>query len=233
MLQIFPTEEQSIRAACEFALKNAPEHLNDFLTALKQVYSGWQTQTALDLLSGNPSHTPKYKQQDPVETSERAPRHVEVPDIPTSHWAYDRHFNPGNGINYHLTEEAWNRASHDEASSDVASILSYISRYNELAHAYQPSALRDAVFFGSFRAPYSTCMQICIMELKLPSHFLALVHYGLGFQFLSGNSLGYWGPKSAAGLTDPPERRLAEKTAFETSDRLFAEILRLYLKDFG
>lgn len=233
MLQMFPQEKGAIRAACEFALKHAPEQLNDFISALGVFQSGWQMQAGLSAVAGNDRDTPEYTKQQPVESPEKAPRHIDVPSIPNTHWAYKRHFNPGNGINYQLTDDQWLAASHGEATSDMGSILGYISHYNTLAHRYDSAALRDAVFFGRFSDPYKTCMQICIMDLKFPPHFVALIHYGLGFHFLSESSLGWWSDRSAALHIYSPEQQLLRRSAFRAGDRLFAEIVKLYVEDFG
>jgi len=233
MLQMFPQEKGAIRAACEFALKYAPAQLHDFISSLQVFQSGWQLQAGLSAVAGTDTDTPQYKKQTPVESHEKAPRDIDIPSISDTNWAYKRHFSPGHGIGYPLTDEQRIAASHAEASSDVSSILSYISRYKTLAQRYDSTSLRDAVFFGSFRDPYKTCMQICIMDIKLPLHFVALIHYGLGFHFLSENGLGGWSDRSAALAIFSPEGRLQRKAAFGAGDRLFSELVKLYVEDFG
>jgi hypothetical protein len=233
IMQIFPSEPIVIRAATEFGLRYAPEHMHDFVSCLKVFQSGWQLKIGLEVLSGKHSEIPAYKNSIPVVVTERAPRHVDVPEISNSHWAYHRHFSPGHGINYRLTEEQWLAASHAEASSDVNIICSYIRHYDRLARRYDAESLMKAVYFASFRDPYKTCMQICVMDLKFPPHFVSLIHYALGFHFLSANNVESLKDGGPACVQYTPEQRAAHHVAYQSGFRLFTELLRLYIEDFA
>lgn len=233
IMQIFPSEPIVIRAATEFGLRYAPEHMRDFISCLKVFQSGWQLKIGLEVLSGKHSEIPAYKNSIPVVVTERAPRHVDVPEISNSHWAYHRHFSPGHGINYRLTEEQWLAASHAEASSDVNIICSYIRHYDQLARRYDAESLMKAVYFASFRDPYTTCMQICVMDLKFPPHFVSLIHYALGLHFLSEGGVGSWKDGGSACLRYTPTEQAVRKAAYRSGERLFTELLRMYLEDFA
>jgi hypothetical protein len=67
-------------------------------------------------------------------------------------------------------------------------------------------------------------MELCVGELQIPSHFLSLIHYGIGLHFMHEQSLP-WDRKLW--------RNYSHKQLHETLKESFRELARLYREDFG
>lgn len=145
----------------------------------------------------------------------------EVPKIKIrkGHWARDVHDNTGN----YTTEKSGDRAElrRTERESDIGSIKEYLKNYRKLARHVSGESLWLATYEPSFRDPYYTCMQLCIGEAQMPSHFLALIHYGIGLHMMYEQSLSWKkrdNPKSVpSALID------SLKDSFDTLARLYRE----------
>jgi hypothetical protein len=110
-----------------------------------------------------------------------APTSISLPTLDESHWAWARHYDLGHYV-YHsdnLREDC-----ESEARSDLSIISWYLAFYDKLAQDYSGERLIDAVCQSQFRDPYYTCMEICFQDLKLPGHFMSLIHYGMGLYFV-------------------------------------------------
>ena len=143
-----------------------------------------------------------------------APHEVTLPNLNEDHWAYQRHFNPGRQRN---SFDDYDEVSRDEVRQDIGSIRRYLQEYDRLAKRYTGEQLYEATDTPKFTDPYYTCIDVCVFDCKLPSHFLALIHYGIGLQFL-------W----RTGTTSA-HRRLGEDTIMP----LFDALTSLYVEDFS
>ena len=148
------------------------------------------------------------------------PRAIELPSIDEHHWYYRRHFNIGN---YVVDARDPKAASTIEAQQDVASLRHYLSRYDVLAKDTSGRHLFDATTWAAFRDTYFSCMEMCIKDLKLPSHFLALVHYGIGAHLAIGQQFSTW----QYSPTSPQQTSLLQAT-----HRVFSDIAEMYKQDF-
>ena len=142
-----------------------------------------------------------------------APSEVPIPTLDKHHWAHQRHFNPGRQRNHF---DDYNEVSTDEVRQDIGTIRRYLQEYDRLAKHYSGVSLTDATDCPKFSDPYHTCIDVCVFDIKLPSHFLALIHYGIGLQFL-------W-----QTARNTPDRRLAEHTLAP----LFERLTEFYVEDF-
>lgn len=127
-----------------------------------------------------------------------APTRVVVPKLNDKHWAWSRHYELGHGVSSQLfeplpgenetqartREELMSREKSSEARSDLGSIAYYLSKYDNLARSYSAENLYSAVAGASLTSVYQTGMELCFRDLDLPSHFLSLVHYGMGVEFV-------------------------------------------------
>lgn len=143
-----------------------------------------------------------------------APHEVTLPLLAEGHWAYQRHFNPGRQRN---SFDDYEEVSRDEVRQDIGSIRRYLHEYDRLAKGYTGEQLYEATDTPKFTDPYYTCIDVCVFDCKLPSHFLALIHYGIGLQFL-------W----RTGVTSV-HRRFGEDTIMP----LFDALTSLYVRDFS
>jgi len=144
---------------------------------------------------------------------------IELPKIKPGHWLYERHRNAGNGVTRRATAEDCDM----EARQDVDSILHYLKAYESLAGERIGRRLFEASAGAQFRDPYSSCMELCLFELKLPAHFMALVHYGMGVHFSVGDAFKHWDGRRV-------DNRDAE--AFLSTKRIFRQLMKLWNEDF-
>jgi hypothetical protein len=156
-----------------------------------------------------------------ADENRKAPCTIRVPEISKSHWAYQRHYNAGNYITAGSGEPQ--ALAEAEARSDIRSILTYIERYKDLANEVTGKNLWKATHEPGFRDPYFTCMELCVGEAQVPSHMLALIHYGIGIQMMYELSLPWH-----------PAKRMDEtrKQVIETCKDSFRALARLYREDF-
>jgi hypothetical protein len=163
----------------------------------------------------------------------RAPRSITVPTITTEHWAYKAHYDPGHGVSALASEAHSNGYSRYEAETDTGAALDYIRAYAELAQNYTGPNLHDAVLCAAFRDPYYTCMEICLLELKLPSHFIALIHYGIGIYKLTGSRISSPRDKASDGELETSNIDTREHQLHADIQNAFECLTQMYLEDFA
>lgn len=161
-------------------------------------------------------HRPKPT---PVHVATGGPIEFDIPQLKRGHWLYDRHRVAGNYV-YH---KASDKELDAEAQSDVDSITSYLEAYRELASKPLGRRLFEASFRAQFRDPYVSCMELCLVELKIPSHFLALIHYGIGVHGAVGDALRRWKPLTKDGEMED---------AFVSTRAVFRRLSELWAEDF-
>lgn len=222
-----PNEAVVIRQTCEFLRDHAPEaymRLWQRCRALNPVENSKYPcikRVARDVVT--PQGTQEEVRSGPAQSHDNrsAQFTIKVPEISQSHWAYRRHYNVGN----YITTKSGDREAlaAAEARSDIKSILSYIERYKDLAKEVTGKNLWNATLEAGFRDPYFTCMELCVGEVQVPSHMLALIHYGIGIQMMYELSLPWHPPKSMN------ETRVQ---AIEACKDSFRALARLYREDF-
>jgi hypothetical protein len=225
-----PIEGVVVRRTCEFLREHSPQLYRNLWSRFKADYPidpnfPQTTRVVREVIHPNQSF---FQEPTPSPTARdgnalrKAPFSIDIPSIGADHWAYQRHLNPG----HFITPRSGNleELSRQEAASDVGSILSYISRYSDLAKDIKGKNLWSATHDPDFRAPYFTCMELCVGELQIPSHFLSLIHYGIGLHFMHEQSLP-WDRKLW--------RNYSHKQLHETLKESFRELARLYREDFG
>ncbi len=168
-----------------------------------------------------------------VPPEERAPRTIEVPTITTQHWAYKAHYDPGHGVSNLDSDAKIEGYSRFEAETDTGAALDYIKAYAKLARDYTGPNLRSAVLCAAFRDPYYTCMEICLLQLKLPAHFIALIHYGIGIYKLTGSCILSPCDEPSDSETKPPDVRARERALHEDMKSAFECLTRMYVDDFA
>ena len=225
-----PIEGSVVRRTCEFLREHSPQLYRNLWSRFKADYPidpnfPQTTRVVREVIHPNqsffqePTPSPTARDGDALR---KAPFSIDIPSIGTDHWAYQRHLNPG----HFITPRSGNleELSRQEAASDVGVILSYISRYSDLAKDIKGKNLWSATHCPDFRSPYFTCMELCVGELQIPSHFLSLVHYGIGLHFMHEQSLP-WDRKLW--------RNYSHKQLHGALKESFRELARLYREDFG
>jgi hypothetical protein len=230
---IGPNESEVARNACEFLGTNAPQIFTPWKASYFAAYPEREAAAtsarhfnlpvaSRALIEIEPKH--ELDKDTPSIISRRhplaPPRAIELPDITDQHWYYKRHFNIGN---YVMGARDPHAASVIEAQQDVASLRHYLSRYDELAKNTTGQNLFEATTWAAFRAPYFSCMEMCIKDLQLPSHFLALIHYGIGAHLAIGQRFPTW---NASNL--PPQ----EDSFLKKTHAVFSAIAAMYREDF-
>jgi hypothetical protein len=228
-----PNEYETARNACQFLRDHSP----DIYTAWRDSYFKALPQRAEAAASARRLNLPvavralfeiepreHSRPEEPLSISKghplAPPRAITLPTIDEQHWYYRRHFNIGN---YVIGARDHHAASTMEAQQDVESLRHYISRYDALAQDTSGKNLFDATTWAAFRDPYFSCMEMCIRDLNLPSHFLALIHYGIGIHLAIGQRFNSW---SEANV--PPE----ERALLANTHHLFARVAAMYQADF-
>lgn len=117
----------------------------------------------------------------PERPSQPAPRDIELPTLDEKHWAWAAHYELGHGKS---VSDNFARDCGWEANDDLGHIRYYLHLYKALAQDYSGSRLEAATWAPQFRGSYYTCMDICLKDLQLPSHFIALIHYGIAVQMV-------------------------------------------------
>ena len=212
MLQVHIREGACIQETIAFLGAHAQAPLQAWIDGMQgKLHESYEPliRAALEYKRAPQTHEVRYDAQ-PVA----APHEVIIPQLTEQHWAYQRHFNPGRQRN---SFDEYNAASRDEVRQDIGSIRRYLQEYARLATTYSGAQLFDATDTPKFTDPYYTCIDLCVFDCKLPSHFLALIHYGIGLQFL-------WRTGSTR-----VDRRYGEDTIMP----LFEALTTLYVEDFS
>jgi hypothetical protein len=230
--RFFSDESTVVRQTCQFLRQHAPElykEIHSHLQHLRPVdpNTPWSedgiTKRRLarlriePLLEEERGATKMLKE--PQDEGRKAPFTCRMPEIGEGHWAIPVHHNPGN----YMTTKSGDRKemSDEELQSDMEAIKNYLREYKKLAKEVSGRNVWRATYDPSFRDPYYTCMEICIGEARIPSHFLALVHYGIGLHFMYEQTLEWEkreNPKSVS-----PNLIDALKESFRTLARLYRE----------
>lgn len=151
---------------------------------------------------------------------EAPPHHVEAPEIHADHWYYKRHFTHGS---YTAPVAMPDSEKLSEVTQDISSLRYYLNAYDRLARETTGQHLFEATTWALFKAPYFSCMEMCIRDLKLPSHFLAFIHYGIGTHLAIGQPYLLWNQTTAT----TEEARCLAKT-----QEVFNLLAKLYTEDF-
>jgi hypothetical protein len=211
MLQVNAREVTCIQNTVTFLGAHAPTQLRTWLDGMaERLGEPYEPliRAALEYKHAPQHHEVRYDPHAP-----EAPHEVTLPNLSEEHWAYQRHFNPGRQRN---SFDDYNEVSSDEVRQDLGSIRRYLHEYDRLSKCYSGEQLFEATDTPKFTDPYYTCIDVCVFDRKLPSHFLALIHYGIGLQFL-------W----RTGTTTA-HRRHGEDTIMP----LFDALTKLYREDF-
>lgn len=154
-------------------------------------------------------------------TASPPPTKVDVPDISPDHWYYKRHFTVGS---YRAPVAVPDSEKIGEVAQDIASLRFYLGRYDSLARETTGQNLFEATTWALFRAPYFSCMEMCIRDLALPSHFLALIHHGIGAHLAIGQPYLSWNHRATSA---------AEQLCLQKTLEVFNCLTKLYREDFG
>ena len=216
------------RVTCEFLREVSPVLYREWHSAAvglaKRVLSERVSHTkhgAHGLLETHPHEAvQRLFQQQPRPVPQPCRISFEPPDLKPGHWLYERHSDAGNFVT-RAVGKAGRRA---EAESDCESISEYLVNYKKLTEELTGKRLFEATKGVEFRDPYTSCIELCLLELKLPSHFMALIHVGIGVQLALGGKLKSW---DGIGVSR------ADDDAYLTSKRIFREVARLWREDFA
>lgn len=204
MLHFWPTNTAAIRNTLRFLVHHAPETLEPFMSFMAEreprTFS-WMSQYIDEEKKAGP-----IMSADITRSPHDAPRSFKLPTLNDKHWAYQAHYELGHGVSAY---DDFEKACRSEALSDLGVMTWYIERYNALAKEYTGQALDVATGGAQFRDPYRTCMQICLKDMEMPPHFIALIHYGIGTFMLT------WGCHKE--MTRP----------------IYERLVAMYTEDFG
>ena len=221
-----PDETKLIRATCEFLRDHAPAEylvLHKLLSQFRPIHPVYREahREARDKVQPASPHV-ATSQSDKLEDKNlpvRAPFTMLIPDIDAEHWAYKRHYNVGN---YQTTKSGDRQTlSQQEATQDVGAMTYYLKKYNALAESVDGRKLWKATFEPGFRDPYYTCMELCVGEAQIPSHFLSLIHHGIALHMMYELSLPWKEKNIPKGVS--PEFIDALRNAFEALARFYRE----------
>jgi hypothetical protein len=158
------------------------------------------------------NHTPRPSEDPP-------PTRISMPTITPDHWYYRRHFNPGS---YTAPTHYPEQASVTEVAQDIQSLTHYMTAYDTLAREPSGGHLFLATLGAAYRAPYYSCMQLC-GELRVPGHFLAMIHHGIGMHMLIGHAFTSMHPRNPSP---------AQESLRHVTDTIYERIVTYYREDF-
>jgi hypothetical protein len=225
-------ESTVVRQTCQFLRQHAPELYKEMYSHLQHLRpvdpnTPWSEDGIIKRRLARIGIEPLRRGErdatsaprDIKDEGRKAPFTFRMPEIDEGHWAISVHHNPGN----YMTTKSGDRKQlcDEELQSDMEAIRNYLSDYRKLAKEVTGRNVWKATYDPSFRDPYYTCMEICIGEAHTPSHFLALVHYGIGLHFMYEQTFEWEkrdNPKSVS-----PNLIDALKEGFRTLARLYRE----------
>jgi hypothetical protein len=231
-IQMYVNDIEVMIAAAEFLQRYKPDLLASLVQNLPNKHDDRPSLIANHAIRTAAERTDQERSA-AVKLQERAPRTLGVPTISEDHWAYKVHYNAGNGVNNLGSDAEIEGYSRFEAETDTGAALDYIRAYAKLAKDYTGENLRDAVLCAAFRDPYYTCMEICLLELKLPSHFIALIHYGIGVYKLTGSRISSPLDEMSDGEMNPSDVRAREQALHKDMKSAFECLTQMYLEDFA
>lgn len=208
----------------EFLALHAPDdlaNLRDELKRFRRTPRGeWLNATHRVLIDPDScAHLVSPIQRTPRPPEAPPPAHISTPTITPDHWYYRRHFNPGS---YTAPTHHPERSSINEVEQDISSLTYYMNAYNTLARQPSGKNLFAATLGAEYRAPYYSCMQLC-GELRVPGHFLAMVHHGIGVHMVIGQAFKFGHQHNPS-----PEQESLRRIA----DTIFDRIVTFYREDF-
>lgn len=216
LLQIFPEPTPTVKGTLRFLAMHARDELINWSKAVGEKIDRAYREMINAAIEYSPAVHP-HEPHAPPPTA-HGPTSVDVPQIDEHHWAYRNHYELGHFK--HASDDVAKDCAY-EAQSDVGSILSYLRRYDQLAQDYTGERLACATETPLYTQPYQTCMALCVFTARLPSHFLALIHYGIGVQFIDMR-------RTDRVALVPPSQRPSDP-----SSRLFERLTQLYVEDFS
>ncbi len=217
-----PNEYDTALATCQF-----------LRTHLPKLFDEWRDQFNAARLKDNPYQgtpfaTRALREAQPISElisplqfeGAEAPSFVPLPEIGPDHWFRRRHKTVGNFIAQSKDPEG---DSQREFEQDYSCLKFYLSKYDTLARTYSGEALFEATTWAAFRDPYFSCMQLCLLDLKLPPAFMALVNHGIGAQLAVGQRFSGWFPYY---LSDEDQALL------DATRAIFSGLTRMFVEDF-
>ena len=218
-----PDEYNVALSSSIFIRAHAPELFREWHAAVTRAFSPsqqrrYQPRGVRALLELSDIHGQEPSPSEQFSASAPRPSSVEIPKIGSTHWYYQRHFNVGNNV-AHSRDPI--RDSELEVTQDIASLKLYLSQYDTLAKSYSGEALLMATTWAQFRAPYLSCMQLCLTDLCLPSHFISLINHGIGIHLATGQLFSSWRPRKIA--QEDIELLFKTREVFDTAVKLYVE----------
>lgn len=230
-------DSQAAHAACTFLSRYAPEEyarwrevflsLPDWNTRKPRTLENmlpWSAERALILTEASTAaHAHPLQDRPPRGACEPPPERVLAPEIGPEHWYYKAHHNPGHGGKVCVNPAA---AADDEVRQDIASLRSRLRRLDSLASATTGQAL-FAASVGQYLGgdTFWSFLQMCVADLRLPSHFLTLFLYGVGADHaMQQGSVTVWDPKR--------ELHEGNRRLLEASHAVFNRLAEMYCEDF-
>lgn len=219
----FLLEASVVQSTCEFLRKHAPREYAQLWKGLQAALpvNPKRPESVRVAREGVKPDSSRSEQDSERGVRREVPLHApfspRVPTLDKEHWAYKRHQHVGNYCS-HLSGDPVILAK-EEAEQDVQSILYYLEKYRTLATEVTGKNLWAATKEPNFRDPYYTCMELCVGEAQIPSHFLSFVHYGIGLQMMYEVSL----PWKTKGATSHPQLLEPFKDSFRAVARLYRE----------
>lgn len=231
-IEMYVNDIEVMNAAAEFLQRYKPELLAHLAQKLPSDFDERPTLIAKHAMQTAAERTNEERAV-AVIPRERAPRLIVVPTISTDHWAYKAHYDPGHGVSGLSSQDQYEGYCRFEADTDTGAALDYIEKYAKLAQNYTGTNLRDAVLCAAFRDPYYTCMEICLLELKLPAHFIALIHYGIGVYKLTGSRFVSPRDNVLGGEMKSSENAARDLALHSDMMSAFECLTQMYLEDFA
>lgn len=222
----YRSEDSIVRMTCEFLRTNDPKTYHELHKHLKSHLPTHpdfpeDRRVARDAVAPLPpeASTLRAPREQTTPPSKSASFSITIPDIGPNHWAYKRHSTVGN----YCSEKSGNKDEMIdlEVAQDVKAITRYLKLYQELTESVRGKNLWKATRYAAVRDPYLTCLEICVGELQTPSHFLALVHYGMGLHMMYEWNLPW--DKRDFPKKVPRELASALRQSFRTLARLYRE----------
>lgn len=245
-----PEERHTMRGACHFLKRHDSSVYNRLIDALLEIEHARHTPAPGSLqtsprfrdiieareccFSEKPLVAATRRPPIPIPATEPAPRNLPSWNLPSSHWAAQRHSTSIHSGKATYSEEYQKEILAFEERTDRGCIEQYLNKYSALSANYSGAKLDEATRSPKFSDVYETCMALCLGEAGMPGHFLSLIHYGIGLQHLLTTCHTAWSAPlrgNAWGVT--PSILKAERAAVPHRDRAFDRLVEMYVEDFG
>ena len=230
-------EYRLAKMACEFARDHAPALYARWHECMLPAAAAWREERANPSQDGYNAlvETEPRKRDECASTwvgqqlrgtltdasgGDFGPIEFRVPALRPGHWLRDRHTAPGQN-----QQDATREEIEFEGKSDAKSVRERLEAYHALARDVQGKTLFLSTKEPQARDPFYSCMELCICELQLPAHFLALIHCGLGLNFALDGRVRNWERRGGESMKKHPE-------GFALTKELFDEVARMWREDF-